>query len=196
MLDKRRFVAAGTLGALLPAHAADQRAGACAAGPGLLTIAGSSVRGNRGALDPALDQLMLKHQARFERASVFDGARLARLPAVTIEPTLEYDARLHRLRGPLLATVIEAAGVAPGAPVSLGLRALDGYTIALSLADARAWRMIVATTIDGAPMSLGGLGPLWAVYDADRLPAFRDKPLAERFAQCPWGLYFVDVKPM
>jgi len=26
-------------------------------------------------------------------------------------------------------------------------------------------------------MSIGGLGPLWAVYDADRLPAFKDKPL-------------------
>jgi hypothetical protein len=31
------------------------------------------------------------------------------------------------------------------------------------------------------------------VYDADALPAFRDKPLKERFALCPWGLYHVEV---
>lgn len=194
MLDKRRFLAAGTLGALLPAHAKDKGAGGCAAGPGLLTIAGAGVRGNRGGLDPALDRLMVKHQARFEGARVFDGAMLARLPAVTIEPTLEYDARTHRLRGPLLTTVVEAAGVAPGASVSLGLRALDGYTVGLKLADARSWGMIVATTLDDAPLSLGGLGPLWALIDADRVPAFRDKPLKERFGLCPWGLYFVEVK--
>jgi hypothetical protein len=194
MLDKRRFLAAGTLGALLPAHAKDKGSGGCAAGPGLLTIAGAGVRGNRGALDPALDQLMVRHGARFDGARVFDSAMLARLPAVTIEPTLEYDARSHRLSGPSLATVVEAAGVAPGASVGLGLRALDGYTVGLSLTDARRWGMIVATTLDGAPMSLGGLGPLWAVLDADRVPTFKDKPLKERFGLCPWGLYFVEVK--
>jgi hypothetical protein len=56
--------------------------------------------------------------------------------------------------------------------------------------------MIVAHTLDGVPMSIGGLGPLWAVVDADRLPAFKDKPLKERFGLCPWGLYFIDVKPL
>ena len=88
---------------------------------------------------------------------------LARLPAVNIQPTLEYDAKTHRLSGPLLSTVLEAAGVATdlanSAQGMLGLRALDGYTVALSLADARAYRMIVATTLDGAPLSIGGLGP-------------------------------------
>lgn len=49
--------------------------------------------------------------------------------------------------------------------------------------------MIVATEMDGQPLALGGLGPQWAVYEADTLPAFKDKPLKERFALCPWGLY-------
>jgi hypothetical protein len=43
-------------------------------------------------------------------------------------------------------------------------------------------------------MALGGLGPQWAVYDADKLPAFKDKPVKERFGQCPWGLYHIEVK--
>ena len=61
------------------------------------------------------------------------------------------------------------------------------------MADARNHRMIVATEIDGGPLSLGGLGPQWAIYDADRLAAFKDKPLKERFALCPWGLFSIEV---
>jgi len=53
--------------------------------------------------------------------------------------------------------------------------------------------MILATHMDGKPMGLGGLGPQWAVYDADRLAAFKDKPLKERFGLCPWGVYYIDV---
>ena len=119
---------------------------------------------------------------------------LARLPAVTIEPTLEYDAKPHKLSGPLLASVLGAGGVAAGAAVTLTLRAIDGYAVSVSLADAGRCRMIVATAIDGRPMSLGGLGPLWAVYDADRIPEFADKPLKQRFALSPWGLYYIEVK--
>ena len=192
-MKKREFLVAGALGAVLPL-----RAGADASrsrrGPGLLTVAGAIGQSNRGPLDPALDQLMVKHGNKFDKAWEFDAAMLARLPAVTIQPTVEYDAKPHKLSGPLLASVVGAAGVAAKAPVALTLHALDGYTVVVSLADATRYRMIVATTLDGAPMSLGGLGPLWAVYDADRLADFKDKPLKERYGLCPWGLYFIEVK--
>src|SRR5207237_4110806 len=108
--------------------------------------------------------------------------------------TLEYDAKPHQLSGPSLASVIAAAGVPAAAPVALTLRALDGYVVGVSLADAQRYRMIVATAIDGIPLAIGGLGPLWAVYDADRLPDFKDKPLKQRFALSPSGLYFIEVK--
>jgi len=192
-MNKRRFLVAGALGAALQGQARTADPGA-RTGTGLLTVTGAIARRNRGPLDPALDQLLVKHGAKFERAWEFDAAMLARLPNVTLQPTLEYDAKTHRLRGPLLSSVVEAAGVSSSAQVMLALRALDGYTVVVSLADARSYRMIVATTLDGVPMNVGGLGPLWAVYDADRLPAFKDKPLKERFALCPWGLYFIEVK--
>jgi hypothetical protein len=192
-MKKRHFLAAGALAAALPSHAA-AAAAAERKGPGLLTITGAIGRSNRGPLDPALDQLMVKHKSSFAKAWVFDAAMLAALPAVTIAPTLEYDDKPHELRGPLLGAVLGAAGVAANAPVSLTLRALDGYAIGVSLADANRYRMIVASSLDGVPMSLGGLGPLWAVYDADRLADFKDKPLKQRFALCPWGLYFIEVK--
>ena len=122
------------------------------------------------------------------------GRALHRLPVVRIKPTLEYDAKVHALAGPSLTSVLEAAGVPSSSEGMLTLRAVDGYAVAVSMADARSYRMIVATEIDGGALALGGLGPQWAVYEADTVAAFKDKPLKERFALCPWGLYSIDVK--
>jgi hypothetical protein len=196
-MNKRNFVAAGMgLAGLWTAagssHAATQAK--APSGPTLLTISGAISQSNRGALDAAIDQMMGKHGIQFDKAFALDAAALLRMPAVTIKPTLEYDSKPHTLKGPLLTTVLAAAGVAAASPVQLGLRAVDGYNVNISMADAQAYRMIVATHIDGQPMALGGLGPQWAVYDADVLPAFKDKPVKERFGLCPWGLYHIEVK--
>jgi len=193
-MKKRDFLNRAALIGLLPTATA-QAADGAARGPVLLTVSGSMTHANRGPLDPALDQMLSKHGVKFEKALELDAAALDRMPKVTIKPTLEYDARVHALSGPLVTTVLESAGVALGGGLSVGLRAVDGYNVVLSLADLRNYRMIVATHMDGRPLALGGLGPQWAVYDADRLPGFKDKPLKERFALCPWGLYHIEVKP-
>lgn len=191
-MHKREFLAAvGTTALATTAPPAGAATGQ--AGPALLTITGAIGRGNRGPLDPALDQMMAKQQIRFDRAHAFDYRALTSLPAVSIRPTLEYDAKVHTLRGPLLGQVIEATGARMDHTLKLVLRAIDGYTVNLTLAQARRYRFIVATHLDGRPMPLGGLGPLWAVFDADRHPDVATRPLAERYAQCPWGLYHIDV---
>lgn len=200
-MHKRQFLAGAALAATGAAHAQNQannqaqgaKAAAGTAQPVLLTVGGAIAKSNRGPLDKALDQMMAKHGVRFDKAFAFDATALQRLPRVQIEPTLEYDNKKHRLAGPLLGTVLAAAGADLKAPLRLGLRAIDGYNAMLSLADAQAYRMLVATHLDGQPLALGGLGPQWAVYDADRLPVFKDKPVQERFALCPWGLYYIDV---
>lgn len=192
-MRKRDFLTAALAGGALPTLP-----GRAADGPGpgpvLLTVGGAVARTNRGARDPVRDQLMARHGIAFARAFAFDADALRRLPAVTIRPTLEYDARVHALRGPLLETVLAAAGVAPEHALQLGLRAIDGYNVVISSRDARRYRMVVATHLDGVPMALGGLGPQWAVFDADRVAPFKDQPLAQRFAMCPWGLYHVAVE--
>jgi hypothetical protein len=73
------------------------------------------------------------------------------------------------------------------------LRAVDGYAVTLSVEKARRQRIMVATMMDGKPMPLGGLGPLWAVADADRIPELASKPLAQRFGEFPWALYHVEA---
>ena len=192
-MNKRQLLLTSGAAALLPAGTGIA-ATAQVQHPGLLTVSGAIGKTNRGPFDPVLDQMMHKHGIKFTKAYVFDAAALQRLPSVTIKPTLEYDAKQHALQGPLLATVLEAAGVAKGSAAQLGLRAVDGYNAAIGLTDALAYRMVVATRIDGRPLALGGFGPQWALYEADTVAAFKDKPLNERFALCPWGLYHIDVK--
>ena len=192
-MDKRHFLGATALAGLWPAAASARAARATGGAPGLLTVSGAIARSNRGPFDPALDQMLGKHGVRFDKAFVFTSAALRRLPAVAIKPTLEYDAKAHTLAGPLLTDVLKTAGVSGAGQLRLGLRAVDGYVAPITLAEARAWQMIVALSIDGEPLALGGLGPHWAVYDADRLQAFKDKPLKERFAACPWGVYSIEV---
>jgi hypothetical protein len=191
-MNKRNFLGTATLAALAPAMNASAAEPATSKGPGLLTVSGAVGKTNRGPTDPALDQLFGKHKVKFDKAFVFDAEALRRLPVVEIRPTLEYDAKAHALAGPLLTSVLEAAGVT-AKDAMLGLRAVDGYVVPMSMADARAYKVIVATRIDGKPLALGGLGPQWAIYDADRLAAFKDKPLKERFALCPWGLFSIEV---
>lgn len=194
---KRRNLLAGfaLCGAALPALAQSPKDLVTSSrGPALLTVTGNIGAGNRGPFDPALDQLMKKQGVEFTRAYRFDYAALTALPATAIEPTLEYDNRKHRLMGPLLTNVIRAAGAQVNAATKLVLRAIDGYTVVVPLSEIDRFRFIVATHLGEQPIPLGGLGPLWAVYEPDAFPEMASKPASERFALCPWGLYHVEIQ--
>jgi hypothetical protein len=192
-MHKRQFVASMVAAAAWPV-AAQAKTAPIPPGPVVLTVTGAIAKSNRAPFDPAFDVLMSKHGVKFAAAYALEWARLAALPTRTIEPTLEYDGKPHRLRGPLLTDVLRAAGVRASGSSTLALRAVDGYAPTMTWADAQSYAFIVATHRDDQPLALGGLGPLWAVYDADRFPEAAAKPLSARFANCPWGLYHIDVR--
>jgi hypothetical protein len=198
-MRKRHFLRAAMLGAVagvggIPSLVGAQNGPETASGPILLTVSGLIGAGNRGPFDPAFDQMMAKQELAFSKAQAFDFAALTAMPSVTIEPTLEYDGKPHRLTGPLLIDVMKASGVKVTDKTAFFLRAVDGYAAQVSADAATKRRFIVATHFDGRPMALGGLGPLWAVYDADRFPDMAAKSLPERFASCPWAMYHIEVK--
>ncbi len=192
-MNKRQFLATAVLGATALPSWVHAKEAAKSAGPALLTVTGTISRANRVPFDPALDQMMHKQKIQFDKAYTFDFDALLAMPSHSIKPTLEYDNLPHQLRGPSLTDVIKTTGASLTDATRLLLRAVDGYAVTLSVADARKYRFIVATHLDGHPMPLGGLGPLWAVYDADRFPAMRAKPVNARFALCPWALYHIEV---
>ena len=196
-MEKRHFLNASLLSAAalaMPAWGAAQGRRLAASGPALLTVSGQIGAGNRGPLDPALDQMMARQKISFDKAHSFDFSAITALPAVAIRPTLEYDGKPHSLKGPLLLDVMKACGARIGEKTRLFLRAVDGYAAQVSAAEAKNYRYIVATHLDGQPMALGGLGPLWAIYDADRFADRVAKPLTARFASCPWAVYHIEVR--
>jgi hypothetical protein len=198
-MHKRHFIQAAASGAVTalavsPDRVAAQHTPAALRGPVLLTVSGLIGTGNRGAIDGALDQMMAKQKIVFTRAHVWDFGALAALPARTIKPTLEYDNKAHTLKGPALMDVMSACGVKISDKTAFFVRAVDGYAAHLPAAEAKRRRFIIATHLDGRPLALGGLGPLWAVYDADRFADMAAKPVNERFVNCPWATYHIEVK--
>lgn len=191
-MNKRDFLTAASATLALPAVA--QAAPAVLTGPVLLTLTGQLARTNRGPFDPVADQMMAKQKLSFTKAWAVDYRALVGLPQRNIAPTLEYDGKLHRLRGPRLLDVVALSGTRVSPRQQLVLRAVDGYAAVISAEEARLKDFILATHLDGQPMPLGGLGPLWAVYDADRIAEAAAKPLGERFAACPWALYHIEVQ--
>lgn len=191
--SKKRELLQAAMGLSLLPLASLAQAKSTKTGPTLLTLGGEVGKHNRGALDMQLDQMMVKHGIKFSQAFTFDWDKLQALPQSTIQPTLEYDNKPHKLRGPLLTSVLSAAGVDLNQALRVDLRAVDGYSVSINPEQIKAYRMMIATHLDGQPLALGGLGPLWAVYDADNIAEFRNKPVKERFALCPWALYYVQV---
>lgn len=205
-MDKRQFLAAAvSAAASVPALAQSEAPGAASGGgpgnvahtlrgPALLTVTGPRVHANRKPFDPTLDIMMAKQKLSFGPAHAFDYGLLTAMPSTTIEPTLEYDKKQHRLQGPLLTEVLKAAGT-NGDRYRLLMRGIDGYAPVIPVSHAIRYKFIVATQLDGAPMPLGGLGPLWITYEADKFPDMMAKPIEERFALCPWGVYHIEMQP-
>jgi len=191
-MKKRHFLtalaAAGALPSLPQAAPKNPR------GPALLTVTGAVGKPNRGPFDPVADQMMYKQKLHFDKAFAFDFAALDALPPVTIKPVLEYDNKQHTLSGPLLLDVLKTAGAPLEGGTRLTLRAVDGYAVSLTVAQAQSQRFIVATRMDGAPMALGGLGPLWAIYEPEKVAAMANRPVKERFGSCPWAMYHIEVQ--
>ena len=195
-MKKRQFLASSVSMLFGAAALQGQSAQAANAKPEqqtILTLTGALDRTNRAKMDDVSDQLMHKHGIQFERAWTVTLADLAQLPAVTINPTLEYDAKPHRLTGPRLMDVLNLAGVKNNRPTRLKLHGIDGYSPEISFERAQKYNYILATHVDGAVLALGGFGPLFALYDADRIAELARKPLAQRFVDCPWGLYCIEV---
>lgn len=192
-MNKRDFLSATALSGLVISQTSFAKVSAKIEGPRLLIVTGAIGKTNRGGIDPVLDQMMFKQKLKFDKAYGFDFQSLTHLPQTYFTTTLEYDNKPHQLSGPLLLDVLYAVGVKWQENRKILLRAIDGFAVVVTMSEIKKHAYIVATHLDKVPMSLGGLGPLWAVFNADAISELASKPVNERFGLCPWGLYHIEV---
>jgi hypothetical protein len=192
-MNKRDFLSATALSGFALSQASLANGYSKINGPRLLIVTGAIGKANRGGIDPVLDQMMFKQKLKFDKAYGFDFQILTHLPQTHFTTTLEYDNKPHQLSGPLLLDVLHAVGVKWQGNRKILLRAIDGFAVVVTMSEIKKQAYIVATHLDKVPMSLGGLGPLWAVFNADVIPELATKPVNERFGLCPWGLYQIEV---
>ena len=153
----------------------------------LLTIAGDIKTTNRGKFDPFQDGFLAYHEKSFERAFQLTRKDLTGLPQseITALGSAETWRAPVKLKGPLLKDVLALAG-AEAKPVTIF--ALDGYGAAFDTKtlDSRKW--ILAHTMNGQPLGIGGRGPLWLAYETGTAPVS-----AEEEAKWVWSVFFIEV---
>lgn len=160
---------------------------AIAAEPTVLTITGEMANPNRGALDPFHDAFLKHKDKAFTKAYAFTRTALAALPQTKIVTHVEGWPAKVELEGPLLSDALTAAGVA--ADATIVATALDGYNVDLSPQTRAENKWVLAITANGAPLAIGGRGPVWLLHGTDGKAVSQDIE-----ATWVWALYLLEAQ--
>lgn len=155
--------------------------------PPILTIAGELSRPNRGALDPFRDAFLMHKDKTFAKAFSFTRSALAAMSQIRISTNVEGWPGKIELEGPRLVDALAAAGVATDATIVA--TALDGYNVELTPEARGAHDWILAIDVNGAPLSIGGRGPVWLIHGTDGKAVSQEVE-----ATWVWALYLLEVK--
>lgn len=153
----------------------------------ILTIAGQVSHPNRGALDPFRDAFLMHKDKTFAKAFAFTRSSLAALPQTKISTNVEGWPGKIELEGPRLLDALTTAGVA--ADATIVATALDGYNVELTPEARGAHDWILAINADGAPLAIGGRGPVWLIHGTDGKAVSQEVE-----ATWVWALYLLEVK--
>lgn len=138
-------------------------------GPVILTVTGAVGAPNAG------------------QAAAFDMAMLDALPQYdTVTETPWYDSAVT-FSGPLVSDIL-AAAEAEG-PLLRAI-ALNDYAADIPMADVTTYPVILASRIDGAPISVREKGPLFVIYPFDRHPELVNELI---FSRSVWQVKQIDV---
>lgn len=116
-------------------------------------------------------------------ALALDFDQLESLPQHSITTTTRWTPSRVTFQGPLVHTVL--AKSRPQAN-DIIFTARDGYQVQVALSDLKAHRAMMATRLDGERFGDAAFGPLWIVYDYDRMAA-DDRERAEE-TMSPWAV--------
>lgn len=157
------------------------------AGPAVLTISGDIGESNRAKLDPFVDGFLNYHDKAFKTAFELTLADLMTLPQVEIraDGATENWPKPVTLNGPLLSDVLR---LAKAEGKSISVTALDGYVAELDASAQSEQKWILAHSMDGKPLSIGGRGPLWLARDTGTGKASEDE-----LAKWVWSVFYIEV---
>lgn len=105
----------------------------------------------------------------------FSDAEFMKLPTVSITTGTAWTPTSVFV-GPLLADVMQAAGVTAG---TLMLKAMDDYSTLIPWDDLTRYGVILAHTQDGQRLTEQRWGPLWIIYPRDQNPNELKGPIAQ-----------------
>lgn len=126
----------------------------------------------RAGLPAPSGRVVLTVTAAGRQAVELDLAGIESLGAVTVETVTPWTEGVQRFEGVPLAALIDA--VSPGAQ-TVQATAINDYAIEIPVEDARRHGVIVATRLNGQPMSVRDKGPLWIIYPWSARPEL-DEP--------------------
>jgi hypothetical protein len=175
-VPRRRFVA-GALAAACAGRAAAQSTGELPdpVGRVILSVGGRIARANA------------RDRSGAPRAD-FDRAMLDALGEVEIATTTRWHRGVQRFQGVSGVAVLAAAG-ADGE--QLRAVALNDYAVTIPVDDFRRGRAILALRANGRDLSVREKGPVFVVYDFDRLPAAE---METWIARAVWQLRRLEVR--
>lgn len=93
----------------------------------------------------------------------------------------------HKVKGVLMRDLVKYAG---GKGTSIKLIALDGYAMDIPMSDFENYDAVVATEIDGKPLSVREHGPAWLIYPASQHPELKDTVYESRSV---WQIKTIEI---
>lgn len=117
-----------------------------------------------------------------------DAAMLGALPSRTTVASTPWYPQKTKFEGPLGAALLDLVG-ATG--TVLRVTALNDYAVEIPVADLRKWPVILATKIDGKPISVREKGPIFVIYPFDDDPSLYNELY---FGRSAWQLKAIEVR--
>jgi hypothetical protein len=118
----------------------------------------------------------------------FDLAMLNALRHRKTETSTPWTKGKPTFEGPLLTEVLDAVGCTGS---QLRVVALNDYTTTVPVEDARKWPVILATHMNGTPMTVRQKGPLFIIYPFDEYPKLYNEMY---FFRSAWQVRQIDIR--
>ena len=138
--------------------------------------------------EPILVVKGLISQTNSDKDAVFDMAMLDALPGREASMLTPWTEGKTTFKGPLLRAVLEAVG-AKGKTIVV--KAINDYSAEIPLEDATNYDTILATQMNGAPMSIRDKGPLFLIYPFDSNPELANE---KYFSRSVWQIHEIEIK--